>query len=195
MLVKKRIVLTALLAAIIVPAIFIVNASTNHPPLNTIDFVDSDKFTGEWYVISNIPYFGERNKVASKTTYMKIGDHEYQDIFEFKNGSFDNEFESIVGKAICLNKEHTKWQSTFYSVIKFKFEILDVDEDYQVMVIGHRSRDYGWVMARNSRISDLEYQQALETFGSNGYDIEKFAKVPQHPADLGQPGFQLIANN
>lgn len=173
----------------------VVGTSPFQPPLKTTDYVDSDRFTGEWYVISNIPYFAERNMVASKTTYLKIGEHDYQDIYEAKEGSFENKYEVIIGKARCLNEERTKWQSTFFGVMRFKYEILDVDDDYQVMLIGHRSRNYGWVMARNSKISDQEYQRAMQTFIDNGYDTTKFAKVPQHPSDLGQPGYQLIAND
>jgi len=78
--------------------------------------------------------------------------------------------------------------------MRFKFEVLEVDDDYQIMLLGHRSRDYGWVMARNNQITDAQYQQAMSTFSENGYDISKFAKVPQIPADLGQQGYQVVSN-
>lgn len=190
---KKAFFLISILATLLV-TLFLVNTSSQQP-LETTDYVDPNRFTGEWYVISNIPYFAERNKVASKTTYMKIGDDEYQDIFEYKQGSFDNESNTVVGTAKCLNSANTKWQSTFFGIMTFKFEILEVDEDYEIMLIGHRSRDYGWVMARSSKIDDQEYQRAMQIFTDNGYDSSKFGKVPQHRSDIGQHGYQIVSNN
>ncbi|MBX2848756.1 MAG: lipocalin family protein [Acidiferrobacterales bacterium] len=191
----KKLILSVTIGAIALIAIVSAVSNSFHPPLQTADYVDSNRFTGEWYVISNIPYFAERNKVASKTTYLKIGEHDYQDIYEAKEGSFENQYELTIGRAKCLNDERTKWQSTFFGFMRFRYEIIEMDEDYQIMLIGHRSRNYGWVMARESKISDQRYQRAMQTFVANGYDVSKFAKVPQHPSDLGQPGYQLIAND
>lgn len=189
MLPKKPIIIV-----VITSMIALLTACTTHQPLQKTDYVDPARFTGDWYVISNIPYFAERNKVGSKTTYLKVGDNDYQDIFESRDGSFDNQPETMVGKAKSLNTQNTEWQSTFYWIVRFKFEVLDVDPDYQIMLFGHKSRNYGWVMARNKTISDAQYQQAMNIFTENGYDTSKFAKVPQFPSDLGQTGYQLASN-
>jgi len=95
-----------------------------HLPLQTESYVDADRFIGEWYVISNIPYFAERNKVASKTIYRKVGENQYQDIFESRDGSFDSEIDQLVGSVKSLNAQNTQWQSTFYWVMRFKFEVI-----------------------------------------------------------------------
>jgi len=167
---------------------------STHLPLQTVNYIDPDSFAGEWYIISNIPYFAERNKVDSKTTYLKIGPNQYQDIFESRDGSFDQDMDKLVGKVKSLNKQNTQWQSTFYWVMRFKFEILEVDDNYQLMLLGHRSRDYGWVMARDKKVTDEDYAQAMQTFQDNGYDTSKFSKVPQFPDDLNKAGYQLVAN-
>ena len=36
------------------------------PPPETVDEVDLERYMGEWYVIANIPYFGERDNVAGQ---------------------------------------------------------------------------------------------------------------------------------
>ena len=171
-----------------------ISGCTSYPPLNkTADYVDPDRFAGQWYVISNIPYFAERNKVASRTTYKRRGDNLFDDIFESKNKSFDAELKRLEGTVKSINDENTRWQSTFYKVIKFKFDVLDVNPDYSVVLLGHPSRKYGWVMARQNTISDADYQIAMQTFADNGYDLTKFGKVPQLPEQLNQPGFHTIA--
>jgi len=47
-------------------------------------------------------------------------------------------------------------------------------------------------MARNNEVSDQTYQQAMQVFAENGYDISRFGKVPQLPAHIGQLGYQSI---
>jgi len=169
------------------------SACASPPPLNkTADYVDPSKFAGQWYVISNIPYFGERNKVASRTNYIRRGPNLFDDIFESKSKSFDNELKRLRGTVKSINEQNTRWQSTFYKVFKFEFDVLSVDSDYQILLLGHPSRKYGWVMARQNTISDADYQDAMQVFAENGYDLTKFGKVPQLPEQLNQPGFQKI---
>ena len=172
----------------------LLGCSSEPTVLKAVESIDVDQFMGEWYVISNIAYFAENNKVGSKTTYLRAPDNTYQDIFESKDGSFNNETDKLIGSIKSTNVSNSKWESTFYWVIRFKFEVLEIDEDYQIVLLGHKSRDYGWVMARDKSISDEDYDKAMQTFKNNGYDTEKFGKVPQFPKDIGAPGYHLVTN-
>lgn len=170
-----------------------VSSCASYPPLNkTADYVDPDQFAGQWYIISNIPYFAERDKVASRTTYTRRGTNAFDDVFESKEKSFDAELDRLVGSVKSLNEQNNRWQSTFYKVLRFKFDVLDVNNDYSIMLLGHPSRKYGWVMARENTMTDTDYQTAIQVFADNGYDLSKFGKVPQLPEQLDQPGFQII---
>jgi len=162
----------------------------NYPPLQTASYVDPDKFAGRWFVIANIPYFAERNKVGSQTIYRKRKDRLYDDIFVARNKNFSNPEKSLKGSVRILNDTNTRWKSTFYWILNFTFDVVHVEDDYSFMLLGHPSRDYGWVMARTNTLSDGDYQQAMEIFVTLDYNIERFSKVPQLVEQLGQPGFQ-----
>jgi len=166
------------------------SACTTYPPLEKAKYVDAERFKGSWYVIANIPYFAERNKVASKTTYKHRQGSVYDDIFEARDGDFSSEPKKIKGKARSLNEQNNEWRSTFYWVLNFKFSVIHVDPNYELMLLGHKSRKYGWVMARNPKISQEDYQRALNIFEKRGYDTSNFSKVPQFPEQIGQTGFQ-----
>jgi len=171
----------------------LLSSCATHPPLpKTASYVDRDRFEGEWYVISNIAYFGERNKVASKSIYKRRGDNLFDDIFESRSKNFDQDAKRLVGKIKSLNDDNTRWQSTFYWVMRFKFDVLYVDKDYQTMLFGHPSRDYGWIMSRSPTMGDKQYNELMQIFIENGYDISRFAKVPQRPEHIGAPGFHEI---
>ena len=166
----------------------------SYPPLQTTNKIEIEQFLGDWYSISNIPYFGEKNKIASKTTYKQIEPNLFQDIYTYRNGSFNSPEKSIIGKTTSLNESNTKWKSTFYWIITFNFEVLHLSDDNNMLVLGHESRDYGWVLSRNNRLSDREYFNAMMIFEDNGYDISRFEKVPQFPEDIGKLGYQVVSN-
>lgn len=163
----------------------------SHPPFSQQpDYVDADRFMGEWYSISNIPYFAERGKVATKTTYIRRGPNQYDDIFESRNKNFSAPVKKLTGTMKSINANNTEWQSTFYKVISSKFSVLYIDDNYQTVLLGHKSRKYGWVFSRNTVMSDNDYAKALAVFKANGFDTNKFKKVPQREQQLGLAGFQ-----
>jgi len=172
-------------------AVFL-SACASYPPIEKAASVDAKKFVGDWYVIANIPYFAERNKVGSKTTYRHRKGNLYDDIFEAHDKNFDSPRKEIVGKVVSLNEENTVWRSTFYWVLKFKFSVIHVDPEYQIMLLGHESRKYGWIMSRSKTIPEEDYLSALSVFEDRGYDTKLFSKVPQLPEQVGKPRFQQI---
>jgi len=168
-------------------------ANTKHDtPLIRASFVDRDLFEGKWYVIANIPYFAEKNKIASSSTYKKLGENSYADIYEYQNRGFTGKIEQKKGSIKSLNDQNNQWQSTFYRVIKFKSDVLYFNNDERIMLLGHPSRKYGWLMAGEKTISEQQYKSAMQVFANNGYEILKFGKVAQLPQQLGTPGFQII---
>jgi len=112
-----RLIYLTLMATIACMAL-LASCASQPPLINKPSFVDPDRFAGDWYVISNIPYFGERNKVDSKTTYRRSGSNTFDDIFEARDGGFDSKVTTLVGKAKSLNDRNTRWQSTFYWVMR-----------------------------------------------------------------------------
>ena len=50
--------------------------------------------------------------------------------------------------------------------------------------MGHPSRNYGWIMARDKTLPDATYAAILRRLTAQGYDPARFEKVPQLPAQL-----------
>lgn len=170
-------------------------ASKNYPVLKTADYVDPEKFAGKWYVIANIPYFAEKNKVGSYTIYRKREkEGVYDDIFVSRKENFSNPEKQLKGRVVIQNESNTQWKSTFYWFISFTFDVLHIENDhqenYQIALLGHPSREYGWVMARSNTISEEKYQNAMAVFKDRGYNTSQFLKVPQLAEHIGQAGFQ-----
>lgn len=158
--------------------------------LTTVDSVDTNRYSGDWYIIANIPYFAERGKVAGRVTYQPRDDGRFDDLYHFRKRNFDQPEKTMKGVAWTLNDEKTHWRSRFYWPLTFDFYIIGLDPEYQTVALGHPSREYGWLMSRQRFISDEQYQQWMDLFETQGYQREQFFKVPQQPQDIGKPGYQ-----
>jgi apolipoprotein D and lipocalin family protein len=161
------------------------------PPLETVDRVDLERYMGEWHVIANIPYFGERGNVAGRAIYRMRDDGRIDDIYRYRDGSFEAPVEEMTGVAWVVDEaSNAQWKVQFYWPIRFGYYIIALDDDYDWTVVGHPSREYAWIMAREPELPDDRYQALLELLEARGFDSSKLQKVPQRPDQVGRPGFQ-----
>ena len=160
-------------------------------PLPTVDRVDLEQYMGQWYVIANIPYFGERGNVAGRAIYRPRDDGRMDDIYLYRKGNFEAPEKRLEGVAWVIDTDtNAEWKVRFYWPLSFGYYIVGLDEDYQWTMVGHPSRDYAWIMAREPRMDDALYQSLLDRFEALGYDATRLQKVPQFAEQIGQPGFQ-----
>lgn len=160
-------------------------------PLETVDAVDLERYMGQWYVIANIPYFGERGNVAGRAIYQMRDDGRMDDIYLYRRGNFDNAERRLEGVAWVVDEQtNARWKVRFYWPFTFDYYIVALDEGYQWSLVGHPSRRYAWIMAREPRMDEALYQQLLARFDALGFDASQLQKVPQFPEQVGQPGFQ-----
>lgn len=150
--------------------------------LRTVRHVDLKRYMGDWRVIANIPYFAEKGCVDSIEGYRARPDGRIDNIFTFRKGSFNAPQQQVRALATVHNKEtNAEWRIRFFKVINAKYLILDLDPDYRWVVVGHPSRDYGWIMAREKTLPKATYDGILRRLAAQGYDPKAFEKVPQVP--------------
>ena len=76
-------------------------------------------------------------------------------------------------------KSNAEWRVQPLWPLKLGYLIIDLAEDYSYTVIGVPNRNYLWIMARESSLSDSVYDAILERVADQGYDLNKILKVPQ----------------
>jgi apolipoprotein D and lipocalin family protein len=160
------------------------------PPLKPVGYVDMDRYMGRWYLIANIPYFVEAGNVAVYVEYSKRADGLYDDKYTARD-SFDLPPFVKNGMFEITNPQtNAEGRITFLPPIWQDFAVVFLDDDYRYSVIAHPSRNYAWIFAREPRMSDSVYQQALTALADNGFDITRVLKVPHQRSELGLPGYQ-----
>ena len=157
-------------------------------PLRTVPKVDLPRFMGDWRVIANIPYFAERNAYDSVESYALRPDGTIANWFVFRRGSWDAPVKRFDFSAEVVNTQtNAEWRVRFLPILKVAYLIIDLDPEYRWTVIGHPSRKYGWIMARERTLPDDVYAGILRRLADQGYDPAKFVKVPQVPPGGSPP--------
>ncbi len=152
--------------------------------------IDLPKYMGQWYIVANIPYFLEKDLVASKTKYTLRDDGKVIENFSALKGGFDGDlkqYEFVDTPDPATGNSY--WSVRLFWPIYVSQQTIYVDPDYQYTLIGYKDKSLGWIFARTPDIPEAKYQELLKRFQAEGYDASKFRRVPQHPDQIGKPGF------
>ena len=149
-------------------------------PMETVPYVDIEKFMGDWYVIANIPTFLEKGATNAIESYELNDKGEVETYFSYFKNSPQGTKKEYFPKGFIVNKDtNAEWKMQFLWPFKASFLIIDLDQDYSYTVIGVPSRKYVWIMAREPEIPQNIYQGILSRLQKNGYDLTKLQMVPQ----------------
>ena len=162
---------------------------SSHPPITTAWDVDLQRFMGDWYVIANIPTSIERGAHNAIESYRLDSDGSIPTTFTFRDGAFDARLKRYCPRGFVRDqRSKAVWGMQFLWPIKADYRIVYVSPDYQHTIVGREKRDNVWVMARTPQISDAELQDLRARVAKEGYDMTKFARVPQQwPEPAGAP--------
>lgn len=164
---------------------------TIQTPLATVEHVDLPRFMGRWYVISNIPYWGEKGYVGSYVEYSIRDDGDIDDIFFGRKQTFEQPYSETRLKDWVVNKKtNAEWRASPFWPVSFAYLILYVDPEYQSAIIGYPDRSLGWIFSRSPDISQEKLKELYGKLVEQGYDLKQFRRIPQKPVDIGADGYQ-----
>lgn len=149
-------------------------------PITTVEQVDLQRFTGDWYVIAAIPTFIETEAFNAVETYALDDQGRVPTTFRFNKGGFDGPVKEYHPMGFVREGTgNAVWGMQFIWPIKAEYRIVYLDEDYSRTIIGRTRRDYVWLMARTPQISDKVYAEMVDFIEAEGYDSSQLRKVPQ----------------
>lgn len=149
-------------------------------PMETVSYVDIERFMGDWYVIANIPTALEKGAHNAIESYRLADDGTIDTEFIFRQGSFDGAEKRYTPKGFIRNTStNAEWGMRFIWPFKAEYLIVYLNDDYTHTVIGRSKRDYVWIMSRTPEIEDSDYKRILSFVAERGYDPELIKKVPQ----------------
>ena len=165
------------LAALLLPGLLI--AQTRRIDTKVIPDFDLPKYLGTWYEIARFDHNFERNMDNVIAEYVLRPDGKVDVI---NSGWRNGLYKEANGKA----KQPDPVTSPAHLMVSFflffysDYNILMLDDDYQVSLVGSSSPDYLWILSRTPYIEDDQLLNSIIMEAQRrGYDTSKLIWVDQ----------------
>jgi len=146
----------------------------------TVKELNLNRYLGTWYEIARFPHSFEKNLVGVTATYSLRDDGKIRVINQGYKSTLDGELSVAEGKAKIPNpSEPGKLKVSFFWIFYGDYFVLELDENYQYVMIGSSSPKYFWILSRTPQMAPEVYEMLLERARKRGYNLEKLVKVPQ----------------
>lgn len=142
--------------------------------LQSVPYVDLEKFGGKWYEIASFPQRFQKGCTCTTAEYT-VTDKGFLIVENRCNRDSVNGKQSYIkGKAFVVeNSGNAKLEVQFFWPFKGKYWIIDLAEDYSYAVVGHPNKKYLWILSRTPLMKDITYQQIISKIKEKGFDITK----------------------
>jgi apolipoprotein D and lipocalin family protein len=161
-------------------------AADDLPAVQVVDFVDIERFMGTWYLIAGIPSKFERQCASGQTAaYTLLEDGSVQVVnscYRRFGASYAREGRAFVVDeatnaklAVSFVRFFGRWpfRGSYWIV-----ELGD-DADYGYVVVGHPTRDYGWILSRTCERDDELLEGIFDRLEDQFYDVSRFVLIDQ----------------
>lgn len=154
--------------------------SKTKPLPATVARVDLDRYMGRWFVVSHVPYFLEKGKVASSDFYARRPDGRLVNNFTFREGTVNGPEKTWEGVAWVTDIEtNATWKVQFVWPFAVTYKIFALDPDYTWAVVGTKDAGLLWVLARERSLPADTYAAILAELETKGIATAPLAFVPQ----------------
>lgn len=170
----KRLIQIAL-AAMLLPVL----SSAQEPYDNsTISRFDLSRYLGTWYELARFDHGFERGMDNVTAEYFLRDDGKVDVI---NSGWKEGRFKVADGKAKqpdpLTDPAHLK--VSFFLFFYSDYNVMMLDDNYQVALVGSKSPDYLWILSRKPVQPDDVLSILVEEAESRGYDTSKLIWVDQ----------------
>ena len=151
-------------------------------PMTTEGPVSLARYQGLWYEIARFPNRFEEGCAGVTAEYSLNDDGSVKVVNTCRQGSPDGPVEVAEGRAIATTPDNDRLEVGFVWWLPFArgdYWILDVDDVYQVAVIGNPAGTTGWVLARTPTLPSERLEAAYDVLRRNGYDVSRIIVTEQ----------------
>jgi len=146
----------------------------------TVKELDLNRYLGTWYEIARFPHSFEKNLVGVTATYSLREDGKIEVLNQGYKYTLDGEHSKAVGKAKIPDKsEPGKLKVSFFWIFYADYFVLQLDKNYQYVMIGSSSDKYFWILSRTPQMESANYEMLMQNARKRGYNLDNLYKVPQ----------------
>lgn len=164
------------LAAIMFPGLLIAQEkSYDNSPIPSLDL---GRFLGVWYEIARFDHSFERGMDNVAAEYILRDDGK---ILVLNSGWKNGKYKVAEGKARQTDPltDPAHLEVSFFLSFYSDYNVLMLDDNYQVALVGSKSPKYLWILSRVPVPKDALIDDVLEEAEDRGYDTSKLIWVDQ----------------
>ena len=153
-------------------------------PNTPVQALDLQRYAGQWHEIARLPMFFQRNCVANTTATYSVREDGKVDV---RNACDDKNGKTIVSEAIArpagtlagqlevrFAPDWLAWAPMAWA----DYWVLELDPDYQWVVVGESSRKYLWVLSRSPTMTAAQLDAIRERAARRGYPVDRLMVAP-----------------
>lgn len=159
-------------------------ASKTYAPLPTVEKVDLNRYLGDWYQVAYIPNRFQAQCISDTKANYSLQSTWTGDTIAVRNSCKNQkgELETAMGVAkVIENSQNTKLKVSFFRPFYGNYWVLDLAPNYEWVLVGEPSREYGWILARKPNLEAATQAAILAKAKSLGYAPEHFVTSPHTP--------------
>jgi apolipoprotein D and lipocalin family protein len=149
-------------------------------PLQTVPSVDVPRYMGTWHEIAKYPnWFQKKCASSTQATYTLQTNGQVQVLNRCKTDK--GEWSEALGAARQIGGPNSpqlkvrfapEWLS-FIPLVWGDYWIIDLDPDYQWVVVSEPKREYLWILSRTPQMPAAVYQDLLGKLHDRGFDLKR----------------------
>ncbi len=163
----------------LISMVITMNIFAQQKELKTVDYVDLKKYAGLWYEVAKIPNRFQSQCVKGTTAKYSLKENGEIEVI---NSCIDEDgkLDQTEGVARVVDKKsNAKLEVSFFSILGWRpiwgdYWIIGLDENYQWAIVGTPSRKYGWILARQSKLSQDTLEKIYSILREQGYNPQDF---------------------
>ncbi|PZX60183.1 apolipoprotein D and lipocalin family protein [Algoriphagus ratkowskyi] len=148
--------------------------------LETVPYVDLDKYAGDWYEIASFPQSFQKGCTYTKATYSANEDGTIKVVNSCYLPEKGSTKTSTAKAWVEDGSGNAKLKVQFFWPFKGKYWIIDLAKDYSYAVVGHPNRKYLWILSRTPEMDAKLYSYIIERAEDKGFDLSKLVKTVQN---------------
>jgi apolipoprotein D and lipocalin family protein len=143
-------------------------------PLAVVTDLDLSRLAGRWYEIASIPTFFTRGCTAGFSEYTPVDAATFGVVTTCRKGTPAGEEVTSDGTLrVAGGGDPAKLEIQYVPFIWGDYWVIEKPADYSYLVVGHPSRDYLWVYAREPSMPEVLVLGIMGRLEAVGYELDE----------------------
>ena len=161
-----------------------VAAVSKAPPLSVVEEVDLDRYLGTWFEIASYPAWFAKNCTGVTAEYSLREGGGISVVNRCYKGALDGKLKEARGRAKVVDPEtNAKLKVSFFGPFWGDYWILELDPEYQWVLVGEPKRKYLWILSRTPSLDQDTLDEILSRLPEKGYSRDRLQWTLQAETD------------